>query len=73
MRLIDAEKLRPDTTSYNTCGWPFTSFSEKQIYEAPTVEAIPIEWLGKWMYENCGEDVGEFYNALLEDWFTSRG
>lgn len=49
MRLIDADKLETDTIyathlNHVECGYHY-SYSEGRINEAPTVEAIPVEWL----------------------------
>ena len=64
MRLIDADKLK-EATCYNChedgyelgdkyCRWEDVCFNLAMIKDAPTVEAIPIEWIesqvdkGKW-------------------------
>ena len=60
MRLINANKLVVDAR----LGEDETPYvSKAQIDEAPTVEAIPIEWIEKWV---------EKYNKDLDPWFQGR-
>ena len=40
MRLIDADKLKTQ--------WVFGKAEKEEIEKAPTVEAIPIEWIKEW-------------------------
>jgi len=75
MRLIDADKLPATCTvsvangNIETTGW----ISAERINEAPTVEAIPVEWI----YENAGKyfsglEVLHLYK-MIEDWENSNG
>lgn len=82
MKLIDAEALKDDGSNYVWSQFADGSFIKKemkfvnreQIDNAPTVEAIPIEWLEKWFTEkhkraiiwwDCAEGV---FKAFMEDW-----
>lgn len=49
-RLIDANNLYADyiVTSTTTNTLCYRYISKEQVENAPTVEAIPIEWLEKW-------------------------
>lgn len=51
MRLIDADDLIITILAHDLCD---TEQIDKDILEAPTVEAIPIEWLERYMnnFEN---------------------
>jgi len=54
-RLIDANKLEPDTCyarSLNKAESLYDySYSERQINDAPTVDAIPIEWINRYLLD----------------------
>lgn len=55
MRLIDADKLETDTIyathlNHVECGYHY-SYSEGRINEAPTINAIPIEWIKNYLHE----------------------
>lgn len=65
MRLIDADKLElKETVRIQLCGLKeyvaLYSFTKDQIEEAPTINAIPIEWIRKQIEE-------ENYRMLLID------
>ena len=86
MRLIDADKL-PATCNVAIVngkveldGW----IAAKRITEAPTVKAIPIEWLEQmWerdkdgyideygQYHDCEGSLGESCRQVLENWNTN--
>lgn len=71
MRLIDADKLVVDARLGDD---EIPYVSKTQIDEEPTVEAIPIEWVKKWVknwkpYTNVKSDV--FY--MLEEWEKENG
>lgn len=65
MRLIDADKLRQKDMN----GDLVDIFD---VLEAPTVKAIPIEWIEKWItyWERILPDWGAFQvcAAMLKDW-----
>lgn len=49
MRLIDADKLlRPGYTDFFDEPITFETVTKEAIDRAPTVEAIPVEWLKNW-------------------------
>ena len=54
MRLIDADKLRLVKCGELDNGKPINCVYEWAIKDAPTVEAIPVEWL-KTQIEKCQE------------------
>ena len=78
MRLINADELpvvdsidRIDGEQVQIESW----VPAKAIQEAPTVEAIPMEWIAQWLLKNCynekGHYIGEGYDTvedMLEDW-----
>ncbi len=69
-RLIDADKLDIYDVSpaYGMC---VIGCTEEDIADAPTVEAIPIEWIKKWMvYQNSWTTEG--VTSLLRDWAERR-
>lgn len=86
MRLIDADKLPFEeiwTWEYGTFQ-PTTGtiVDGKAIIEAPTVKAIPVEWIEKWsekFYKVINDKkyyTGDGYDTiwdLLEDWRKENG
>ena len=74
MRLIDANELKPDYLVYNTVtGVPFYRYySTFQIENAHTIEAIPVEWIAEWRWENsdvcCDKRVASLFKKMIEDW-----
>lgn len=66
MRLIDADKLKPNaqwSDFYND----FRAYSITQIDDAPTVDAIPIEWIEKQIEKALSVDsVDLFYVGSLK-------
>lgn len=41
---------------------------DEQVHKAPTVEAIPIEWLEKKM-NDCKNKIGKaIYEKIIDDW-----
>ena len=48
MRLINADELEPNT-EWNDYYDGYVSYSQTQIDNAPTVDAIPVEWIKKWL------------------------
>lgn len=74
MRLIDADKLNIYDVSpaYGTCVMGVT---EEDIEFAPTIEAIPIEWIKQYGEENWF-DFGTQFNAItcmLKVWEERKG
>lgn len=76
MRLIDADKLETDTVyathlHHAESGYHY-SYSEGVINEAPTVQAIPIEWIKEWseaFYEGMNpKGWKRVTDYMLEDW-----
>ena len=77
MRLIDADKLkyahfvqRGDQPIGYEGTQPVYDYTELIAYDignAPTVKAIPIEWIQKWITEHIWFDT-ESVNWLLKDW-----
>lgn len=76
MRLIDAENLVNKINAGNYCddlGQIVHSIGEKEVNEAPTVEAIPIDWLQKKMTEyviggKYSSDRLPIVYSLISDW-----
>ena len=77
MRLIDAEKVDEEI---NECVWDAYGSNEDEmaiaystargiIEDAPTVEAIPVEWIEKWRDEK-GRHMSERLVAgkIIVDW-----
>lgn len=67
MRLIDADRLlNPGYTDMWDEPIEFDMISRYAIESEPTVEAIPIEWIVKWLKKGnkhyCDVDL------MLEDW-----
>ena len=69
MRLIDADALDSVVFHLNTEGKQITRSEYKLIdnviFEFPTIEAIPIEWLERWFKERFKSNT---YNHLIADW-----
>ena len=68
MRLIDADKIRFTDLSDGR-GLCYVAFVEN-IEKMPTIEAIPIEWIEKWLEQFDGEENPRIYveEFLLDDW-----
>ena len=68
MRLIDADKLKKEL-EVNGLGYQYY-----MLDNAPTVEAIPVEWIKKWCNEHNRKSLEERllkrYGVItmLEDW-----
>ena len=73
MRLIDADKLKEEM-KVNGLGYQYY-----MLDNAPTVKAIPIEWIKKWL-ETCIPHydydrmtyIADVYD-MLEDWDEENG
>lgn len=55
MRLIDADKLELNA-EWDDYYDGFTAYSEFSIDNAPTIEAIPVEWIKKFVNERAAND-----------------
>ena len=71
MRLINADKLTTDVclaTALDKAESFYAYFySQRQIDNAPTVEAIPIEWIEEWGRKN-GMSESMSLRVMIEDW-----
>ena len=74
MRLIDAEYLVNLIKAGNYCddlGQIVQSIGEKEVNEAPTIEAIPIDWLRKYVDEHdeiVEEGLYWIVEEIIDDW-----
>lgn len=84
MRLIDADEIIKETWSVEIkdmfhMNETVDVISKKDIEKAPTVNAIPIEWVKKWVRSNCmycydydypTEPTDGYYEIMhmIEDW-----
>ena len=67
MRLIDADalKIRDISPSY----WQVVDgVTEYDIEDAPTVEAIPIEWLKNWNPKELNDTGYQVMRRIIDDW-----
>lgn len=69
MKLIKADELYKRIAEQET--WNVPDFVYDEIRNAPTVKAIPIEWIKKYLAEAPTHYV--FVNDLLEDWEEENG
>ena len=61
MRLIDAEKLRHELImGHDLVGAKYTDLAE-------TVNAIPVDWINKWVVTKF-VGAGRVIDSMLEDW-----
>lgn len=68
MRLIDADKLlNPGYTDMFDEPIKFTAISVKAIEDQPTVDAIPISWIEKWLRKDRNADPDTFID-MISDW-----
>lgn len=68
MRLIDADKLiEPGYTDMFDEPIRFDMVSRYAIETAPTVKAIPIEWIEEWGWKN-GMSESMSLRVMIEDW-----
>ena len=71
MRLIDADKLHYIRQLFEDSDKSEVVVFAKEIDKAPTVKAIPIEWIEKWFSQFYGEQGLEWNRCkrlMLEDW-----
>ena len=66
MRLIDADKLKPIITEWN----PYALideryYHEEQIINAPTVNAIPVEWMLRYLFDH---PIVEYFDQMIKEW-----
>ena len=81
MRLIDADALEKKLHEFALDEWnqrATTSWSnaflecEDIVYNAPTVEAIPIEWIKEWVNNYCDRNQEKLIEILLRTWNKTR-
>lgn len=71
MRLIDADKLHYIRKWFEDSNKSEVVVFAKEIDKAPTVDAIPVEWIQRWWdanYKYADVEVGD----LLNDWISER-
>ena len=73
MRLIDADKLElKETVRIQLCGLKeyvaLYSYTKEQIEEAPTVKAIPIEWIEKYIWSADTHEEKETLRKMYISW-----
>ena len=71
MRLIDADALKIHDVS--PCyGYSIDGVTDGDIEDAPTIDAIPVNWIIKWNAEHM-EDYGTItISKMLEDWKNDK-
>lgn len=62
MRLIDADKLKRTTGIFqyqikDAFDRLASGYKSEDVENAPTVEAIPVEWINKQIDDNAGKDI----------------
>lgn len=69
MRLIDADKLKIRNVSADYW-YTVRGVTEDDIDNAPTVNAIPIEWMYEWRMKNNEQyNVGvSSFSQMISDW-----
>lgn len=68
MRLIDADKLlEPGYTDMFDAPIRFAMVSRYAIETAPTVKAIPVEWIEEWGWKN-GMSESMSLRVMIDDW-----
>ena len=68
MRLIDADELIITILTNDLCG---DDNVDKAILNAPTVKAIPVEWIRKWNTQHSPLVAG-YVAYMLLDWETEN-
>ena len=73
MRLIDTDKLElKETVRIQLCGLKeyvaLYSYTKEQIEEAPTVKAIPIEWIEKYIWSADTHEEKETLRKMYISW-----
>ena len=76
MRLIDADILQDDginyvyeqSINYGVIKQEYRFINRIQIDTAPTVEAIPIEWIKKYIKELDFDGLEYILESLIHDW-----
>ena len=77
MELIERDELFKRIAKQET--WNIPDFVYDEIRNAPTVKAIPIEWIKKWCNEHSRKSLEERLLkrcgviTLLEDWEKENG
>lgn len=62
-RLIDADKVDIPIMQRQNNGWVFKCNFKEVLDTLPTVEAIPIEWIYKWL-----ENIPNNWRGYADDW-----
>lgn len=77
MRLIDADKISPQwkttATGTDTEAHKTYTYWHRVIDEAPTVEAIPIEWIKRWLGGSRTSGLSIDVYTMLHDWEVMEG
>ena len=71
MRLIDADALYTLFVKMKSFGELTAKKAIRCVEEAPTVEAIPVEWIRKYTEENRlyqSDDFDLYINDMIADW-----
>lgn len=72
-KLIDANKLNVDYVKASTATNTMLCYiSKEQVENVPTVEAIPIEWINKWL-EVCTEEEVQAITVMAYAWNLDEG
>lgn len=67
MRLIDADELEMKVVHRDTDGWgPQYGVFAYQLREAPTIDAIPVDWLRERASRML--DFGEGIERIIQEW-----
>ena len=75
MRLIDADALYTLFVKMKSFGELTAKKAIRCVEEAPTVEAIPVEWIRKYTEENRlyqSDDFDLYINDMIADWAERR-
>lgn len=75
MTLIDADDLFMKYVSLVSNSISGIKFGEaiELLEDAPTVEAIPIEWIIKWNEDYAPKDYREMTEDMIADWREEQG
>ena len=68
MRLIDADKYLEKVCTYKETGCGSCKLQTMCLKDAPTVKAIPIEWLRMWFSKNGYLSGMALVDKIESDW-----
>ena len=77
MRLIDISVLSFDGLKeaenqvYGRASWHFVEKCENKLSEAPSIEAIPIQWIEQWATKD-GFLFPKWLRRMIDDWRTNE-